>query len=444
VQRKSSWIRIAVAVSTLLILLAGMTSAADFEWVTKDRIGNPDAKTVITWGVRPEYSHQQPVQERVDYLVQRMEEWAKKNPDVQVEVLILPAQVDLQHARLLEQAAIGRAPDAAMIDAQYSGTFDQFLEPLDEYFDEEEINDFFPGLLTGGMVNQEGQLKLLWFVTNMEGLWYRQDLIPEPPKTWDEVIEVAQKLMAEEGFPIGFEYPAKGENAMYGSILPMFYAQGGQLVDADGQPTFNNAKNRAILTNIFNFYKRTIEAKVTPLRVVNIELTEDRIADPVADLTPLLIGGTWFQSNFYSMLGKDVADNKWGFAPVPQMTADQGAAVTGGWTFGVFAEDPVRRAYIVDFLNYVYVGPDGMAGWCEAAKYLPTRRSVYASYQYFQEDAVAKSAPVALENSFVRPAVKAYPVISRALQTALQEVLLGSKTPDKALDDAYRRVMQEL
>ncbi len=35
--------------------------------------------------------------------------------------------------------------------------------------------------------------------TNVQLLWYRKDLVPTPPKTWDEMIAMAKKLPAGEG-----------------------------------------------------------------------------------------------------------------------------------------------------------------------------------------------------------------------------------------------------
>src|SRR3954469_623607 len=35
--------------------------------------------------------------------------------------------------------------------------------------------------------------------TNAQLLWYRKDLVPNPPKTWDEMVAMAKKLPAGEG-----------------------------------------------------------------------------------------------------------------------------------------------------------------------------------------------------------------------------------------------------
>jgi multiple sugar transport system substrate-binding protein len=40
----------------------------------------------------------------------------------------------------------------------------------------------------------EGELYASPFNTNTQLLWYRKDLVPKPPETWDEMIEVAEEL----------------------------------------------------------------------------------------------------------------------------------------------------------------------------------------------------------------------------------------------------------
>ena len=40
----------------------------------------------------------------------------------------------------------------------------------------------------------EGELYAAPFNTNTQLLWYRKDLVPKPPETWDEMIEMAEEL----------------------------------------------------------------------------------------------------------------------------------------------------------------------------------------------------------------------------------------------------------
>ena len=42
----------------------------------------------------------------------------------------------------------------------------------------------------------DGKLKMLWFSGVTQGLWYRKDLIPNPPRLWDEAPEIGKQMQA--------------------------------------------------------------------------------------------------------------------------------------------------------------------------------------------------------------------------------------------------------
>ena len=57
---------------------------------------------------------------------------------------------------------------------------------------EEASKDVFPSVLK--TASFEGELYASPFNTNTQLLWYRKDLVPKPPETWDQMREVAEKL----------------------------------------------------------------------------------------------------------------------------------------------------------------------------------------------------------------------------------------------------------
>jgi len=56
----------------------------------------------------------------------------------------------------------------------------------------EASKDVFPSVLK--TASFEGELYASPFNTNTQLLWYRKDLVPKPPETWDEMIEMAEEL----------------------------------------------------------------------------------------------------------------------------------------------------------------------------------------------------------------------------------------------------------
>lgn len=56
----------------------------------------------------------------------------------------------------------------------------------------EASKNVFPSVLK--TASFEGELYATPFNTNTQLLWYRKDLVPKPPRTWDQMIEVAEEL----------------------------------------------------------------------------------------------------------------------------------------------------------------------------------------------------------------------------------------------------------
>jgi len=74
--------------------------------------------------------------------------------------------------------------------------------------------------------------------TNVQLLWYRKDLVPNPPKTWDEMIAMAKKLPAGEGNILEQGQKYEGYVVWFNNLVA---SGGGTIVNAEGKPTLNAA-----------------------------------------------------------------------------------------------------------------------------------------------------------------------------------------------------------
>jgi multiple sugar transport system substrate-binding protein len=70
--------------------------------------------------------------------------------------------------------------------------------------------------------------------TNAQLLWYRKDLVPNPPKTWDEMIAAAKKLPAKEGLIEEQGNHYEGYVVWFNNLVA---SAGGSIVDQQGHPT---------------------------------------------------------------------------------------------------------------------------------------------------------------------------------------------------------------
>jgi len=98
------------------------------------------------------------------------------------------------------------------------------------------------GTLAGPLASAEyeGKLYAAPNNTNVQLLWYRKDLVPTPPKTWDEMIQQAQQLKTE-----GKTYQILTMGAQYEGLVVLFNSllasAGGHVVSDDGKTAIMDA-----------------------------------------------------------------------------------------------------------------------------------------------------------------------------------------------------------
>lgn len=421
----NTW-RIARVSLGVLALALSVTARAD-------QYGAENAPIHITWQMQPTQSPKSSVPSVKDYYQSHIEAWAKAHPDVMLDVTFNSTDINASMTRMQEQATSGRTPDFAMLDSFFLSRFYQFLQPLDRFYGSDQVNDFV-GFARNGMRGPDGTLKALWVNTDVRVLYYRKDLVVNPPKTWDDLIAQGAEL-SKRGLT-GYLYPGgRGEGAVM-EHLPMFWAQGGELVDAAGKPVFGDGKNRVAMLNLLGFLKRTIDSGASPGRVVNYRFEADLYPEILRGNTAMFLGGNWMAKQLH-----DLGDKKdWGVAPIPQMTPGDPVTAAGGWTYAVFTADAKKQDIIIDLINSLVASPAAMAASTEAIGNLPTRMSVAQGDSAYVKDPTVHDFIALLRYARARPGAAVYPSISTELQVAMSDVITGQQTPESALDQAWHKL----
>ncbi len=95
-----------------------------------------------------------------------------------------------------------------------------------------------------------GKLYALPYVGNSQLFFYRKDLYEKyglrPPERWDDVLAAARTIMEKEKI-YGYVMRAAQGNAVVADFLPLFWAFGAEMFDADGRPSLNSPEGIAAL-----------------------------------------------------------------------------------------------------------------------------------------------------------------------------------------------------
>jgi multiple sugar transport system substrate-binding protein len=404
--------------------------------MTIDRVGRADAPKVLTLQVNASYSPQAPTPSIAKGFRELFLKWVREHPDWRIDLNIIGGNVTtLEQARLLEKAKVGTAPDCANVDSFTIPLFIEqgVLQPLDQYFTPGQLKDLFPNVRKV-MTGSDGHIYAWWWSTDLRVLYRRTDLVPRPPRTWDELIRFAQAAKKKDPKVDGYLFNGGRWEATTFDNLGYFWMQGGKLLDDKGRPVFAEGDNRRAMLNVFKFLRRTITSGVTPSRVTTFSTYDEFAAAAQAGSVAMFLGGSFQWPTIKEQLGK--AFDQWEVSELPGMHPGQTATGTGGWSMAAFSKDPEKVAACVDIIKSIYAGPGN-----STTGELPTSAKQYDTLKAFQEP-IYKTFRRYLRHAQPRPGLSIYPTLSNQLQIAIGNVLTGGATPEQALDTAGDRVEQ--
>lgn len=166
---------------------------------------------------------------------------------------VLPRQADDQRVQLVRRlAAQDSGMDVLGLDVTWTQEFasaDWILEWTGQ--DKAEVEQ---GTLAGPLETARYSDKLYGAPknTNVQLLWYRKDLVPEPPKTWDQMISVAQELKqqgkAHQVLTMGAQY--EGLVVLYNTLAE---SAGGKILSDDGKRAVMDAGTVRALEQLQRF-----------------------------------------------------------------------------------------------------------------------------------------------------------------------------------------------
>jgi trehalose/maltose transport system substrate-binding protein len=163
--------------------------------------------------------------------------------------------------------------------------------------------------------------------TNVQLLWYRKSLVPNPPKTFDEMISMAQQLKAA-GKPYEIGLTAAQYEGYVVNVNNLVTAYGGTLVNEDSSaPTIDDKTVQAL----------TMLHKLATSGVTSQSLSNAQEPEVFADLQA---GRSAFSLNWPYVLSAMRTANPalvgdLGFAAYPSITGDEPKVTLGGMNYAI-------------------------------------------------------------------------------------------------------------
>jgi len=282
--------------------------------------------------------------EHVQKIVKKFEE---KNPDVKVKVQQIPWTA--AHEKLLTAFAGNSLPDICQLGNTWIPEFTLIgaLEPLDKYVTSSNIvkkENFFEGVWETNVYDSK-VMGIPWYV-DTRVLFYRTDILKSvgfdnAPKTWDEMLEVCNRIKREKG-KYGIFLPT---NEWQPLILFALEAGAKLLKNSDSQANFNDENFLTALEFLRKFYRLSY----SPSSWLEVQNVYQGFAEGYVSM---YITGPWNIGEFKRRLPKEVQD-KWMTSPMPGKNKFPGVSIPGGSSLVIFKSSKNKNFAwrLIEFLS---------------------------------------------------------------------------------------------
>ena len=347
--------------------------------------------------------------------------FTKANPGVKVSVT--PVDWGQAVAKLQTAIAGNTTPDVSQMGTDMMGQFGATgaFEPVPSdiasstYFESAWNTNDVAGVVSG----------VPWYVETRL-LYYRTDIaekagITSPPATWDDLMAMAKAMKEKGGSKFGISLGTKN----WQEYFPFLWQNGGDVVDASGNPALNSPQAVEALTFYDSFFKAGLTPKSVP---EGFDITPAFVKGD----NPMFFSGPWHLGLIDTAGGADFK-TKWAIAPMPKKVT--GTSFLGGSNVVVFKNSKNKDAAwaFVKFLS----DPKTQALWYKTATDLP---AVQAGW----DDPIVKSDPnVALfgeqlKDTKAQPVSATWSELSSALNDTLEKMTTGGMEPQAAADQMQK------
>ena len=338
----------------------------------------------------------------------------EQNPDLLLELIYLPFSEITQNLSI--GIAAGALPDLVIIDAVDTAAFASagVLYDLTAFIDTGELENFLTGPVNSNIVNE--RIYGIPFEASALGFFYNIDIlnsagISQVPQTWDEVLEASSQILAYNPGIIPFGITAVRNEQSTFQFIPLLYSALG---------AYNNLDSAQALRAL-TFMQTLMERGYMSPEFLNQD-QDDIIQLFAGGQVAMMLNGPWAVPS--------VSHVNFSIANIPR---DQVfASVLGGANLSAVNGENAQLAIRV--INF-FLERQNVEDFAYMAAHLPIRIDTIEQGD-FAEDPIFGLFADPLTVAVPRGPDANWPQISENIQIAIQSALIGSATPQEALEQA--------
>jgi multiple sugar transport system substrate-binding protein len=346
------------------------------------------------------------------------DEFQRKNPDIAVEFVEGPPATNTREDMYSTAFLAGSGGfDVVYSDVIWIPKFAAagWLLDLTERLARADREDFLPADLAGGTYKQ--RLYRIPAFTDAGLLYYRKDLVPTAPSTFDQLRAYAEQQKDSDRW--GFVWQGKQYEGLVTFFLEVLWGHGGEWIDAD---TLTVHLDEPEAVRALTFMVDLI-GNVSPPGVTTY------IEEDTRNL--FQNGHSVFLRNWLYVWrlideSNGLKRDQVAFAPMVHEPNRKSAASLGGWGFAIsrYTKDPEQAWRLVEFMTH----SESLAQVQRRVGRVPARKS----------QVPPEFLPILL-NARPRPPIPEYAQASDILQRWLSAALTKRVAPGNALSEAARQ-----
>ncbi|HEY2673329.1 MAG TPA: ABC transporter substrate-binding protein [Rugosimonospora sp.] len=356
-----------------------------------------------------------------------IDQWNASHPNEKVTFKEQSDQADQQHDDLVQHfQAKDPNYDVVDVDVVWTAEFAAkgWLQPLTGQF-ALDTSALLPTTVKTGTYNNT--LYAAPQASDGGLLYYRKDLVPTPPKTWDEMMADCSIAKSHNMDCYAGQF-AKYEGLTVNAAEAINTA-GGEIVKSDGRtPNVDTPEANKGLSMLVDAYKNGN----IPQQAITYQEEQGRQS---FESGKLLFMRNWpYVYSLATTDGSSVVKDKFGIAPLPGLDASKPGASSLGGHNAAISQYSAHKATAFDFVKFLE-SADTQKTFATKASLAPVIASLYDDPTLIQTLPYLPTLKTSIINAVPRPVTPFYPAVTEAIETNAYAAIKGDKTVDQALKD---------
>ncbi|MCC7437260.1 MAG: sugar ABC transporter substrate-binding protein [Armatimonadetes bacterium] len=247
----------------------------------------------------------------------------------------------------------------------------------------------------------------------------------KPDTLWSDVLAKAEQIKAKHPQAYGFGANGPDQHRLYKKIIPFFWSNGGQVMDANGTPTINSPQNI-----------QALEAYLELARTGLIETQKALDQQFVQGNVGFWISGPWLADR----IRKDNPGLRFGLQTMPGFAGHQAVSFGGGEYLAINNASKQKEAAkkLVVFLTSAKQSLE----FCKALPGGMTPADLSVAGDPFLQSEVRKHFTAQMKAARFTPVHPKWLDIEAIVEEEVSQAILGNKEAAQALNDAQYRLTQ--